>query len=144
MPKLAKTDISRSGPRVLSRWELREKPFPDAPGRTMDPAAVEAEIDRLERENERAADEYELHAVALSRAEHAWKLAEAREIAEGYANGVPVSASQKIALVEHWRQHREYLDAKAALDAIDKRCWAITHSLEALRSLNANARGQGG
>lgn len=142
MPSIHKSDIARAGRRVLSRFELREMPFPSASNRTMDPAAVEAEIDRLERENERAADEYELHAVALSQAEHEWKLAEAQEIATGYANGVPVSASQKIALVEHQERHRRYRDAKAALDAIDKRCWAITHSLDALRTLNANVRGQ--
>lgn len=142
MPTIHKSEINRTGRRVLTRFELREMPFPSAPNRTMDPAAVEAEIDRLERENERAADEYEVHAVALSTAEHAWKLAEAKEIAVGYANGVPVSASQKIALVEHSEKHREYQDAKAALDAIGKRCWAITHSLDALRTLNANVRGQ--
>jgi len=142
MPTIPKEDINRPGRRVLSRFETREEAFPDAPNRTIDPAAVEAEIDRLERENERAAAEYELWAVALSEAEHAWKLAEAQEIDRGYANGVPVSASSKVALVRNARKHSSYRDAKAALDAIDKRCWAITHSLEALRSLNANTRGQ--
>lgn len=144
MPTLAKSEITRTGRRVLTRFELREMPFPSAPNRTMDPAAVEAEIDRLERENERAADEYEVHAIALSTAEHAWKLAKAKEVATGYAKGVPVSASEAIALATNPDLYREYKDAKAALDAIDKRCWAITHSLDALRSLNANTREQAG
>ena len=142
MPTIAKDEIGRPGRRVLSRFQPREEAFPEAPNRTIDPAAVEAEIDRLERENERAAGEYEEWAVELSRVEHAWKLAEAQEIASGYDRGVPVSASSKVALVTHADKHAAYREAKAALDAIDKRCWAITHSLDALRSLNANTRGQ--
>lgn len=141
MPKIKKEDISRTGPRVLSRLELREQPFPDAPGRTLDPAEVEREIDRLERANEEAASEYEVCATGLAEAEHAWKLAQAQTIATGYGDR-PVSALEADALVKHADKHRAYKMARATLDAIDKRCWAITHSLDALRSLNANVREQ--
>ena len=141
MPTLPKSAISRVGPRVLSRFDLRTEPLPDRPGYTIDPAAVESEIDRMERENERAADDYELAAVAMAKAEHAWKLAEAQVIAKGYGDA-PVSALEKRALVEHERLYGDYKLARAMLDAIDKRCWSITHSLDALRSLNANVRGQ--